>query len=490
MQRVTLVLLLPLVCGPFACGGSGHTPAAATAGDDGGSDGGDDGGGAPVEAGPVEAAPPLDHGAPSTTYPAFTPDVAQIAYNAGYVMTVPVIVPITWNADRAQSKFDSFVGAVGTTSYFHQTTSEYGVMAAVAGTPVHIASAPPAQLSDSDIQNLIVTNVTSTTSAGGDGGSDAGDADGGAAPGEAGAEVDAGSAEGGSPAAPASGWPAPTENTIYALFLPPNTSLNTTLQGVSGDACSLGIGGYHDQVTVGRVTTSYAVVASCDFGRFAVDDESTLAMSHEIIEASTDPHPQDKFTGWTGFDPDHFAFDWYQQFQSEVGDACEFFLASAFEDIETSPSFDFYVQRTWSNGSAAAGHDPCVPRPAGAYFNVTPMNLTYVSLTLPPQVTGYAQPVVFTTRGIRVLPGDTGTIELGFYSDIATGPGWTVSAAQYPPHAQGLSVSIDKPIGRNGDKAYATVSVTKAGSMGGELVVFSSYLGGVTHVLPVVVSSM
>jgi hypothetical protein len=487
MQRLLLVLLLSLACGLFACGASGHAPSAAIPADDGGADGGDDGGGSPVEAGPV-----LDHGAPNTTYPAFTPDMGQITYNAGYVMSVPVIVPITWNVDTSQGKFDAFAGAVGATSYFHQTTSEYNVMAAIGGPPVHIASAPPTQVSDSDIQNLIVTNLTKMTNAGSDGGLDGGAADGGVAPigpAEAGTESDAATGEGGSPAAPDGGWPAPTENTIYAFFLPPSTSLYTSVQGMSGDACSLGVGGYHDQVTVGRVTTSYAVVPSCNFGMVAADDQSTIAMSHELIEASTDPHPQDSFTGWVGFDADHFAFDWFNQFQNEVADACEFFLSSDFEDIESSPSFDYYVQRTWSNSSATAGHNPCVPRPAGVYFNVTPLNLTYVSLTLPPQISGYAQPIVFTTKGIRVLPGSTGTIELGLYSDGPTSAPWTVGA-EYSARGQELAVSIDKLMGRNGEKTYATVSVTSAGPMGAELVVFRSYLGGVTHLMPVVVSSM
>jgi hypothetical protein len=382
-------------------------------------------------------------------------------------MTTPVIVPITWDVDSSQAKFDQFAASLGNTAYFHATTSEYLVMPAIGAPPVHIASAAPSQVSDTDIHNLITANAGVV--------------------GDAGALGDGG--------APIPAWPAATENTVYAFFLPPRTSLDVRAigGGSSGDACSQGIGGYHDQVNVGGVTTSYAVVARCDFGNpFTPADQSTVAMSHEIIESATDPHPQDKFPGWTGFDSDHLAFDWFQAFQSEVGDACEFFSSSDYEDKETVPSFDFFVQRTWSNQSAITGHNPCVPVPSGAYFNVTPLKLTYVSVTLPSSLTGTAQPQVVTTRGVRILPGETGTIELGFYSDGPTGGPWQLTANEgtvgqsSSPH---LSVSIDKPSGQNGEKAYASVMVSSAGSFHAELLVFRSSMAGVAHVMPIVVSS-
>jgi hypothetical protein len=468
MQRITIAALAAFSCGPFAslaCGGGSPPPNGAVSGGDAGDAAGDDGA-VLIESGPVEAAPTVDHGAPSTTYPAFMPDMGQIAYNAGYVMTTPVIVPITWNVDSSQAKFDAFAALLGQTTYFQATTSEYLVMAAIAAPPVHIASGAPFQFSDSDIHNLITAN--------------------------AGVVGDGGAGDG---AAPVPVWPAATENTLYAFFLPPRTSLNvpSVSGGSSGDACSQGIGGYHDQVSVRGVTTSYAVVASCDFGNpFTPSDQSTVSMSHEIIEAVTDPHPQDKFPGWTGFDPDHFAFDWFQQFQSEVGDACEFFSSSDYEEKEKVPLFDFFVQRTWSNQSAIGGHNPCVPTPTGPYFNVTPLKLRYVSVTLPPILTGAAQPQVTTTRGVRILPGETGTIELGFYSDGPTGGPWRLTANEAGGRlssTQHLTVSIDKPTGQNGEKAYATVTVSSAGPLEAELLVFRSSMGGVSHDMPIVVSS-
>ena len=108
------------LCTAFAaCGGSTTSGGAAVA------DSGTSGEAAPPapEAGAAqdagteaEAEAGLDYGAPSSTYPAFTPDFGQLQYNGGYVMKNPVIVPITWNSDPSQASFDQFADAVGQTN--------------------------------------------------------------------------------------------------------------------------------------------------------------------------------------------------------------------------------------------------------------------------------------------------------------------------------------------------------------------------------------
>ncbi len=430
-----------------------------------------------------DAGPPPDPGAPSDTYPAFPPDVGQILNNGGLVLKSPVIVAITWNGDPSQGTFDSFADTVGETSYWKATCTEYGVGSAACGAVnhVHLSTAAPAQVTDQDVQNLVLANagaVATTAGVASDAGTDAEAADA-AADGETG---------------PA--WPAATSETIYAFFLPPGTSLQTQTNGGStGDACSAGIGGYHDQVTVGGVTTSYAVVPSCSFpGGNPAAQQTTMSMSHELIEAVTDPHPRDNNPGYVGFDDAHFSFDWFQEFSDEVGDACEFFDSSFYEDQETTPvAFDYWVQRTWSNKSGLAGHDPCVPAPSTPYFNVTPLNLQMVGMVLPAQLssTGKAQP--FQTKGLHVAVGQSATLALGFYSDAPTGGPWTLGyslgspvLSQKPTY---LTVSLDRTTGQNGDKAYATVKVNSLGKLNGELVVFHSKMNGVTHYMPVVVGS-
>jgi hypothetical protein len=453
----------------LACGGG--LGSSGQPNQDNGTDGGAEDGPttSPVEAGTDGGsdAAPVDHGAPSSTYPAFPPSVGQLQQNGGYTMKKPVIVAITWNADTSQASFDTFADEVGSTAYWQATTAEYGVGPATSGTAnhVHIATAPPATVNDnqttSDIKTLITTNV----------------------------------------GAAANPWPAATEDTIYAFFLPPGTSLLVDGQGSKGpaDACQQGIGGYHQSITIGSIVAEYAVVPSCSFPGNPPAQQTTMSMSHELIESVTDPQ-QDangQPTGLFGFDSDHWAFDYFQSLQSENGDACEFYRDSFYEDKETTPtSFDYWVQRTWSNKAAAAGHNPCAPN-SDPYFTVTPLDATSVNVNLPSQLTGLSAPTQQPTKGYRVLPGSTGTFAVGFISDAPTSGPWTVSVAAGNPvlgnqspldqyNTSSVTVSVDKTSGQNGEKAQVTVNVTSAGSLfKGEIVTVTSTLNGVKHYMPI-----
>jgi hypothetical protein len=421
-------------------------------GDDGGMTmPGPDGGMTNPEASATDAMdePVRDHGAPSSMYPAFLPDMGQIVDNGGITLSSPVVVAISWNSDSSQAMFDQFSDQIGASKYWATTTTEYGVGPAVSGMAnhVHMTTAAPASLADSDLQGMVTTN--------------------------------AGTA-----------WPAATPQSIYAFFLPPGTSLQFGGGGGGGgDACMQGIGGYHDQVTVGGQTVAYAVVPSCTFGgNTPANEQSTMSMSHELIEAVTDPHPQDNNPGYVGFDPNHFAFDYFQRFSSETGDACEFFRDSFYQQTETS--FSFWVQRTWSNKSGAAGHNPCVPAPAAPYFNVTPLDLTTVNID-ESQLGG---PVNAPTKGVHILGGQTATFQVGFYSDGPTSGPWTIKAVSGNPAGGGngstnLTASVDKSSGQNGEKAYVTVTVKTVGRLKGELLTIVSSLNGTDHYMPILVGS-
>jgi hypothetical protein len=466
-----------IACGALvACGGSSSS-STSPAPDAGGTH---EAGPSP-EAAVEDSAPPPDPGAPSNTYPAFPPDFGQLVNNGGLVLTNPVIVAITWDTDPSQASFDQFADTIGETAYWQATCSEYGVGKAACGAVnhVHVSTPAPSMMTDQDLQNLVTMNAGGGPAAAPVNVGDAGADD--AAAGDA--QADAGQP-----------WPGATTSTIYAFFLPPGVSLQTQTRGGSGDACSAGIGGYHSQVTVGSVTTSYAVVPSCTFGPGnTAAQQTTMSMSHELNEAVTDPHPMDTNPGYVGFDTGHFAFDWFQEFSSENGDACEFFQSSFFEDKETSPvAFDYWVQRTWSNKAGPAGHDPCQPAPAGPYFNVTPLNLEMVTITLSAQLTGGAAMNV-QTKGLHIPVGMTQTLELGFYSDGPTSGPWNLSYTLGSPVASTkptyLTVSLDRTTGQNGQKAYAKVTATSKGKLGAELLVFESKMNGQVHVMPVVIGS-
>jgi hypothetical protein len=460
---LSFFVLTLLATAGFACGSSGATaPAAQPAGNDAGT--ADDSAPPPAD---IDAAPPPDYGKPSTTFPAFPPHFGQLANAGGYVMKNPIVVAVTWDTDTSQATFDKFADTVGGTAYWKAASSEYGVNAATSGATnhVHISTTPPAQVADADIQALVTANAGKTA-----------------------------------------GWPAPTQDTIYAFFLAPTTSLQVQSQlgGGAQDACKMGVGGYHDSVAADTGPTSYAVVPSCTFGAGnTAFEQSTMSMSHELLEAVTDPQPSTN-SGYRSFGADYFAFDYFQELQSENGDACEFFRSSFYENKETTPAtFDFWVQRTWSNAAGAAGHDPCVPAAAGPYFNVTPLALGAVNRTLPAILTG-GSTQKDPTKGIHVTAGQSATFPIGFYSDADTGGPWTISVAAGNPllnasaggsiidkyNGSSLTATVDKTSGQNGEKAYVTVTVKTAGSLfQGEIVTISSKKGNVTHYMPIWVSN-
>jgi len=438
--------------------------------DTGGSDGGTraDAGNLDATSDGADASPPRDHGEASTTYPAFTPFMPQVLYGGGAVLENAEIVTITWSGDANASTFEAFGDDIGTSDYWAETTSEYKVGPAHSGplNHVRVTDAPIASWADTDIATWIVTRASS--------------------PGMY-------------------GWPAPNGNTLYALYISPETDV---LYGGSS-ACGQGIGGYHDNVVVDGQDVAYAIVLQCQGGP---GNQVTAAASHELIEAATDPHPQD-ITAWVGFDGEHLAWDIFQSFQDEVGDACEFYFDAYFDDtfsiVETldagadggeagtlfdAGSTSFAVQRTWSNLNAAAGHAPCRPTDYSVYFNVTPLQLDSTVSVL--NTSGLGGPATLQGQGYRIANGTTRTFPVGFYSDGPTTGPWTISASEGNPLMGGsqtshLTISIDRTSGQNGDIAYVTVTVNAVDTtMNGELVTIESQLTGFHRTfMPILISN-
>jgi hypothetical protein len=143
-----------------------------------------------------------------------------------------------------------------------------------------------------------------------------------------------------------------------------------------------------------------------------------------------------------------------------------------------------------------------VPVPVGAYFNVTPLDLGPVDVTLPAFVSPSGTAQTVSTKGVRVLAGQTSTFTVGFYSDAPTNGSWTLTATpgnpilavrgadllgQYNPSQ--ITATVDKPSGQNGDTAHVTVAVTSTGTMfRGELLTLVSSLRGFSHYMPIWIS--
>src|SRR6185312_15117806 len=164
-----------------ACGSNSNdnpgTPVGTTTEDAGPPDagGGDDDGAveasAPVDAGPDvvnRAGDGGDNGAPSTTYPAFPVDTAQVVtHQFGQTLASPVVVTITWDDDPLQSTWEDFGDKIGASTYWSTTTSEYGVGPAVSGPQYHVRLAGPAPsvMSPSDVITMANNELTKALAA-------------------------------------------------------------------------------------------------------------------------------------------------------------------------------------------------------------------------------------------------------------------------------------------------------------------------------------
>jgi len=331
-----------------------------------------------------ERAPAIDNGAPSTTYPAPHPPLPDLVNAAkGPVLTTPKVALVFYPGDARASDLEGFARKVAGSTYWSATTAEYGVGALSYTTMFELTGeTAPATISQAQIQTKMAGDLAS---------------------GKLGV---------------------PDPQTIYTLVFPAGTTVTqdnpfTTLLGplMSCQAFS----GYHDNVAVAlsdagaKTDFAYAVIPTCKPADVA---SLTSVMSHEWVEAATDPLvTSNGFFSVTGgpnsafFGPDTDHAVWSLLGGGEAGDLCE----------PSGPSIDFAppeigypVQRTWSNVAARASHDPCVPHIAGpAYFAAAPV-LTQ-TVTFSTSFTGSV-----TTKGTVIAVGASGTVEVDLCSATAT----------------------------------------------------------------------
>ena len=170
---------------------------------------------------------------------------------------------------------------------------------------------------------------------------------------------------------------------------------------------------------------------------------NTPAVSHELVEAFTDPVVG--FSAYSGMEDSHVL--WGIDGGEEVGDLCEFFKSS----IKVDPASGRDIQASWSNASAAASHAPCVPW-IGPFFAAAPVMEDQLALPT----------LGITTLGVQIPLGGTRTIEVDLFSDGPTGGDFTLAAFDYSGSAGGtpqLTLSLDKSSGQNGEKAALTITV-------------------------------
>jgi hypothetical protein len=413
----------------------------------------------PADGPPSDAPADVDNGAPSTSYPAPHPPLPVLTNaSGGPVLHTPTIQFVLYPGNSSQADFVTYAQHLAGSAYWSATTQEYGVGALSYGaTTVLTGQTAPGTITSAQVKSWMGQEIASG----------------------------------------AFGTPDP--QTIYTVVYPSTTQIQqpnpvSALFGPINSCTSFT--GYHDNVSValtdgGAPTTfAYAVIATCTTSL----GDLTSVMSHEWVEASTDPQLTStgvfNVTGgpnaaYFSVDSDHIVWDVLSS-GGEAGDLCQ---PERPEAIYTPSDIGYAVQRTWSNKLAAASHDPCAPDLAGLpFFDSAPVLDGTVTFTS--AITG-----AITTKGVTIPVGQSRTIEVDLFSDSATGGPWTVTAddllyREYSSYglANTLSFQWDRSQGTNGEKLHLTITVTGASPLGGaHAFVITSTLGSRKYQWPGVV---
>lgn len=333
----------------------------------------------------------------------------QVIPSGGAVMAAAKVIPVFFANDPAQATLEQFLAALAPSSYWTTVVGEYGVGPLTIAPSIVSTDTPPT--TDTDLETWLEAQTDGTHP----------------------------------------GWPTPDLTTLYTIFLPPGAVLTE-----GGAASCQAFGGYHSETMNGTI---YALIPRCDSTGF---DLTTGATSHELVEATTDPHP---FTApaYERLDPNYYVMN--RTPGGELGDMCEY-VDTAFAKLLG----DFVVQRTWSNASAAAGHDPCVPA-ATPYLAAAP--------AMPEMLTLTTRAGTIMTPGVTINTGESKTIEVDLFSD---GPSadFTVEAMDasvLQGSLTSLGFSWDRTTGHNGDKLMLTIKRLHTGTKRGNEIVIKAMKG-------------
>lgn len=362
----------------------------------------------------------------------------QIRKASGAVLAHPVLRLATFNNDPAAADLNDFAVKLAASRYWATATGEYGVGALSAAASQAFIFAWPTSTTDGDLNAGQSSNVETFLAA----------------------QLDDASAL---------AWGSPDPSSIYVLMLP--SGLQVSPDGGSiASACDANILAWHTAMTLPQsgVTVPYVVVPNCGpRGPLTELESRTLALSHALVEAATNP----LLDAYNSVDANHIAWQ-LASGSPEVASACVAALGSS-SALWTQPAdLPFVVQRTWSNAAAAAGEPPCVPSAAGEVaIDAAPAPSTIVRAAIS---TNPSVPPI-NTLGVQIGVGGTGTVPLHLHSSAPTAP-WKVTATEMG--SQVLQLSIDKPSGSDGDTLQLTIKVTATNGVSAqELVRVTSTLG-------------
>jgi hypothetical protein len=371
-----------------------------------------------------------DIGQPSDQYPAPHPAPPQVVSAAGPILDAPAVQPVLFASDDAtmRASIADFSSKILPTSYFKATTSEYGVGTGTALAPAVVDDVVPGTIDDAAIQTWLAGKLNANDPA----------------------------------------FAAPTPNSLYMIYYPANVTITLSDgQGVQKSCQSFG--GYHSNLSLdaahGNMPIAYAVVPRCNnFAGFSGIDAVTSAASHELIEAATDPLPMSQ----PAFgQPDDAHLYWlFALGGGETGDMC----AQNPGVFTTFSELPYVVQRSWSNASAKAGHDPCVPTiPGQVYFNAAPV--------LPDTINFGGG---LSMKGVKIPVGESKTIDVKLFSDGPTNGPFSVEAfdsSMFTGGGQTLALTFDVDQGQNGQTLHLTIEALSATQYKAEVFYLVSSIG-------------
>jgi hypothetical protein len=337
-----------------------------------------------------------DH--PDAGYPGPHPAAPQVQNHQGPVSTTPAVIPIFFAADANQASFEDFLQQLASSTYWTQTTSEYGVGALAVGDSIVVPDAPPATIDTAGIESWLAGYLDGTHA----------------------------------------DWPAPSPDEIFTIFYPASVTIDDSLFGTS---CK-DFNGFHYQ-GIKNTKIVYAIIPRCPTaGALSGFDALSATLSHELVEAATDPLIETN-PAWAFPDVDHLIWSFIPG--AEVADMCTQ-EPQSFQRLVGS----YMVQRSWSNASALAAHDPCVPALPQPYFSAAPVFAGHVNITFQDQIV--------VTSGVQLAVGQTKTVPVQLFSDAPTND-WSVQAFDTGP-TPGLTFAWDAQTGNNGDTLHLTLTRT------------------------------
>ena len=344
-------------------------------------------------------------------YPAKHAPIPQIDNLGGPVFASLEVVTVTFQGDAWRSDLESFDDAIVTSDWWRAVASEYGVDTGKSGGHVVLADTVSGQaLNDEDVPAFLQSHVQS---------------------GE---------------------LPAPSRSTLYLLYVPASTDVFYAHGAVQSCVDFIA---YHSETTIaldaGNTAVAYGIVARCPGFGADVKKFATIAASHVLVEAASDPLPLTA-PAYQLATNDAWLTAGGSPTRNEIGDLCGF--------RQSVDAGGAAAQRIWSNVAAAASRPPCVPSPPGEIWFGAAVR-TDLQLIDVHKSYGY----VVVPRGesrdvaIDVFSGAPLASDLALYVGRDRG---ATDPRTLDPLLRGIVASLSRTTAHNGNRVVMSITVPAA----------------------------